>query len=633
MTLPTATSANDIDNGVDAEIQACLNLDHLKSFFLYAGAGSGKTRSLVSALQWIRDTYGRRLWLRGQRVGVITYTNAACDEIKERIEFNLLIEVSTIHSFAWSLIGSYHDDIRKWLRTNLAAEIEELRTAQAKGRAGTKAAVEREVSIRDKTKRLENIETVKRFVYSPTGDNRGRDALSHSEVISITSDFLLTKPTLQKVLVTRYPILLIDESQDTNRYLIDALFAVQEHHKTAFCLGLFGDMMPRIYMDGKAGLQDAVPEGWAKPIKQMNHRCPGRVLQLLNTMRSEVDGQEQKGRTDKSEGYVRLFLLPATVGDKQHAEAKIAAQMAGITGDEAWKNDYKALILEHHMAAKRDGFGAMFDPLYRVDRLRTGLLDGSLPAIGFFAKQILPVVDAMQHGNRFAAASTVRKYSPFLDVKVLHTQKDQLAQIKAAKDAVDALMSLWDGGVVPTFGDVLNSVHQSGLFAVPDVLNVIASRNPATSVPDADVDEEGERDKAVKAWDEVMSTPFDQISAYDRYVTGASPFDTHQGIKGREFPRVMVVMDDEEARGFLFSYEKLFGVKDKSTTDIKNESEGNETTIDRTRRLFYVTCSRAEKSLAIVDYSEDPQKAKSRVLAAGWFLEHEIIAVSSHESA
>jgi DNA helicase-2/ATP-dependent DNA helicase PcrA len=43
MTLPTATSANDIDNGVDAEIQACLNLDHLKSFFLYAGAGSGKT--------------------------------------------------------------------------------------------------------------------------------------------------------------------------------------------------------------------------------------------------------------------------------------------------------------------------------------------------------------------------------------------------------------------------------------------------------------------------------------------------------------------------------------------------------------------------------------------------------------
>lgn len=126
-------------------------------------------------------------------------------------------------------------------------------------------------------------------------------------------------------------------------------------------------------------------------------------------------------------------------------------------------------------------------------------------------------------------------------------------------------------------------------------------------------------------------TPFDQIASYYRYVTGASPFDTHQGIKGREFPRVMVVMDDEEARGFLFSYEKLFGVKEKSTTDIKNEEQGLETTIDRTRRLFYVTCSRAEESLAIVDYTGDPVKVRSRVLAAGWFGEDEIIAVDPEQ--
>jgi len=48
----------------------------------------------------------------------------------------------------------------------------------------------------------------------------------------------------------------------------------------------------------------------------------------------------------------------------------------------------------------------------------------------------------------------------------------------------------------------------------------------------------------------------------------------------------MVVIEDEEARGFLFSYEKLLAVKEKSTTDIKNEEQRLETTIDRTRRLF-----------------------------------------------
>jgi len=49
------------------------------------------------------------------------------------------------------------------------------------------------------------------------------------------------------------------------------------------------------------------------------------------------------------------------------------------------------------------------------------------------------------------------------------------------------------------------------------------------------------------------------------------------GVAG--FPRVMVVIDDEEVRGFLFSYGKLFGVKEKSTTDIKNEEQRLETTM------------------------------------------------------
>jgi DNA helicase-2/ATP-dependent DNA helicase PcrA len=323
---------NALDDRVEGQIQSCLDLQEPKSFFLYAGAGSGKTRSLVNALRWIRETYGRRLWIQGKRVGVITYTNAACDEIKERMELDILFEVSTIHSFAWFLVGSYQTDIRKWLRANLAKEIEELQAAQAKGRAGTKAAIEREASIRDKTRRLAYIETVKVFQYSPTGENRGRDSLSHTEVINMMVSLLMEKPTLQQILVRRYPILLVDESQDTNRLVMDTLLTLQQKYHDLFCLGLFGDMMQRIYADGKAGLESAIPADWMKPEKKMNHRCPQRVLQLLNEMRKEVDRQEQKGRTDKPDGYVRLFLMPTSTPDKPKAETDIAQQMADITG-------------------------------------------------------------------------------------------------------------------------------------------------------------------------------------------------------------------------------------------------------------------------------------------------------------
>ena len=121
--------------------------------------------------------------------------------------------------------------------------------------------------------------------------------------------------------------------------------------------------------------------------------------------------------------------------------------------------------------------------------------------------------------------------------------------------------------------------------------------------------------------------PFSEIIAYASYVDGTAPFGTHQGVKGLEFDRVMVIMDDSEARGFLFRYEKLLGGKAPSATDQKNVTEGKETSIDRTRRLFYVTCSRAKKSLALVAYSADPDAVKSQVLQNGWLGQDEVVTI------
>jgi len=92
-----------------------------------------------------------------------------------------------------------------------------------------------------------------------------------------------------------------------------------------------------------------------------------------------------------------------------------------------------------------------------------------------------------------------------------------------------------------------------------------------------------------------MDLPIEVIRKYDDYVNHRTRFDTHQGVKGLEFDRVLVIIDDSEAKGFMFSYDKLFGVKKLSETDINNMAEGKETSINRTQRLFYVTCTRAKK--------------------------------------
>ncbi|MCY1312394.1 hypothetical protein D9M70_628180 [compost metagenome] len=83
-------------------------------------------------------------------------------------------------------------------------------------------------------------------------------------------------------------------------------------------------------------------------------------------------------------------------------------------------------------------------------------------------------------------------------------------------------------------------------------------------------------------------------------------------------------MDDEEAEGNLFSYDKLFGAVPLSKSDLTNVANQKETSIDRTLRLLYVTCSRARESLALVVWSRNPAAAKTKIAAGGWFDSTEI---------
>ena len=86
----------------------------------------------------------------------------------------------------------------------------------------------------------------------------------------------------------------------------------------------------------------------------------------------------------------------------------------------------------------------------------------------------------------------------------------------------------------------------------------------------------------------------------------------------------MVVMDDHEAKGFLFSYDKVFGAEKLSKGDNDNIEAGKETTVDRTLRLLYVTCSRAKESLALVLWAGDRGAAFDAISATGWFHPEEI---------
>ncbi|WP_448723779.1 UvrD-helicase domain-containing protein [Pseudomonas farris] len=619
MTEPKESVAPPQD--ADQIIYECLNLASPRSFFLYAGAGSGKTRSLVEAVRELKQRERERLVYSGQRIAIITYTNAACDEISRRLEFDPLVIVSTIHAFAWRMIKGFDTDIREWIRSKIAQDLLDLEDQLRRSKGENKTTIARRAEHERKRRRMEHLDEVYKFTYSPTGDNSGRDSLNHSEVIQMAAAFIQKKPLLD-VMVDLHPVLLIDESQDTNRHLMDAFLEVQKVAPQRFCLGLLGDTMQRIYNDGKEKLQDAIPPDWAQPVKRVNYRCPPRVVTLINKIRASVDTHVQESLPEKAIGTVRLFVTNQIADRSFSFEDRVADLMADACNDEQWREGFsgrKTLILEHKMAARRMGFEGIFTPLYAVDHLRTGLLDGTLPGTKFFVEMVMPILDA-GGDDGFALIEAVRARSPLLEPKRMASSSSQFELIEHAGLAAQALIARFNGAD-PLLYDVVGELLSSCLLKVPET---VALAYQAGITSDEPPDTSDRNLLEVHAYRLALACPFSQMTRFAEYAAGLSPFDTHQGVKGLEYPRVMVIINDEEADGFLFSYDKLLGVKEASKTDVQNEQEGKDSSLSRTRRLLYVTCSRAEESLAIVAYSPNPELVKRWVVDAGWFEHSEV---------
>ena len=601
-----------VDNNIDLQLKECVSNEKRKSFFLFAGAGSGKTYSLVKLLENIQNVWGNKLMREHRQVAVITYTNAAMDEIMRRIDYNPLFHVSTIHSFVWDSIKTYQKDIKARYLQRLQANIDELQAKiDATKNKETKTYKANQEKINHLIERKEAKEKIDKFIYNPNGDNLKANSLNHTDVIEIGTQMLQENRLLQQIITQQYPFMLIDESQDTRSGLVDAFFTIQKNFPNDFTLGLIGDIKQRIYMDGKADIKNLIPADWEKPEKVMNYRCSKRIIQLANKISSVLDGSEQQARDDAPEGYVHLFLVNShNVLDKNAKELDVRAKMSAITGDEQWNSDVKVLTLEHSMAAVRLDFKDFYELFARLPKYQMSFLQGDMAEMSFFANMVFPLMTMLKENDGIGVLNLLKKKSPLLEAVPDRDYPEMLGKIRNVLDELRS-SNLEEMKV----SEIIEFVQRNMLFAIPDHLTL------ALNSKEEEVDKD---DKESLAWVRALQLPLRQFKAYDDYVHERTPYATHQGVKGLEFPRVLVLIDEEAAKGNMFSYEKLFNVTPLSQTDIKNKEMGKENSIDRTSRLFYVTCTRAKESLAILMYTSNTERAKQTAIHNGWFGKNEI---------
>lgn len=154
----------------------------------------------------------------------MTYTEVAKQESEADLALNPIAHVSTIHSFLWTLIEPFQNDIWNWVQdygTKLLAKYQ----SDLDG-LGPRTQERTREDLTRKIQRLRNglgaLEGVSRFRYG-VARNFSEGILGHHEILMMVPELILTKPLFARILARRYPLVFVDESQDTFSQIIECL--------------------------------------------------------------------------------------------------------------------------------------------------------------------------------------------------------------------------------------------------------------------------------------------------------------------------------------------------------------------------------------------------------------------------
>lgn len=606
------------DTDADRELRSCLELRPTKNFVMVAGAGSGKTTSLVKALEYLSKKRGFELRRRGQKVACITYTEIAVGEISGDVGNEDLFHVSTIHSFLWTVIRPFQKDLQEWVKVRIGEKIAEAEEKIAKPRTQEATRVQLRADIARYREQIEKVSTVARFTYG-TGSDYGAGVLGHDDVLKAGPQLIEENVLLRKVIARRFPFIFVDESQDTNPTIVDALRLIATEHDDVLCLGFFGDPMQKIYTTGAGAI--ALGADWLKITKPENFRCPRTVLRVINAIRSEDDGLEQvggrtvntTGQVEFVEGTARMFIAPADDRRVQRL-SEVRRWLSDANNDPSWADDgvngdVRVLVLVHRMAAVRLGFGNVYSALNDngSTNLKEGLTDGTAWVLRPFVTYLLPLVKAARVSADFEVIAMLRRACPVLSREYLAGTNASAALLQVRKD-LSQLDQMLASTATSTVKDILT-------FACSTQLAELDERF-APYLEGGTVAEDDSDAASIRAFLACAAT---EMWGYFTYLEEQSPFATQHGIKGAEFQRVLVILDDEEGQYNLYSYGKYFGIEPLSATDKKNTANGIDSVVERTRRLFYVCCSRAGLDLAVVLFAADVERVARAVVSKGLF--------------
>ena len=527
---------------IDAEI--INTLQEGLSFRVEAGAGSGKTYSLNRVIEWIQANKWSEFERKKQNVICITYTNAAVEVIAERLSQDTFVIPSTIHSFAWNAIKQYQSTILSIIESNDVFQTEETDFSKV-------------VKV--------NYTLGHRYVA------KGVHYLYHDDVLKLFCLFLENEK-YRRVFADKYPLILIDEYQDSYKPIVDLFveYFISEQKGPQF--GFFGDAWQTIYQSNKAC--GKIEHDNIKVIKKVsNFRSAPRIVQFLNDIRPELP---QYSAIDDFEGEVIVVTCDDYTGERRmkgnfKGELPINEfknRLNGVT--EAIKRctpkneSLKTLMITHKVLASQQGYERL------LEILADGLRDKQDPFLLFFMNTVEPIYDAL-------GKSDMRLLFDTLGVKrypiTKKAEKEEWKELKLLLDKVRGQKSI----------DVLKAVIDSKLVPIPPLVESYMDlyKNAPETLYGSNA--------TIK---EFLDLEYGQFLAAIDFLYPEAEFSTEHGVKGEEYDNVIFVI----SKGWnLYQFETYAPM----INGMVAIPRGKEASFERNRNLFYVCCSRPKKRLVL----------------------------------
>ncbi len=561
---------------VEEQVFECIK--NKESFVLDAGAGSGKTWTLVQALNYILETKSKELKNNGQKIVCITYTNIAKDEIIERTEHNELIHVSTIHDFLWGCIKRFQSVLKvkflELLEEKLAKEQEALSKLTTRSVIGREKS---ELKIARYKEAIENLNSKTIKINYDNFPNYKKGKFSHDALIVIAEKIFSSYPKIRKIITDTYPIIFVDEYQDTQEKTITILLNHLKG-KQDFTLGFFGDNRQQIY---DTGIGEIPTEHNLKLIqKTENYRSSKEVIELLNKIRSDI--QQYQPPTNTRKGEILFFHK----SDTTNFSAKLFIEQYL---KDKWKlysvDDVKILYLTHRFIAKENEY----EELYQIHSKNADVLTKNKDNRG-----MSPHTDYLVDIEEIATLFKENKIQ-----QLLKKISFEIRTFESKKKLNELLKNLIDIRTTKKIKEVIDYVAKNKILA------------PTEKMKNYDLEDEEKREFCEK----LMAIDYSQFIRLYQVQQDNTPFSTKHNTKGDEFNNVLVIVDDN-------SWKQSYNFDDYFSNNLANEQRHN-----RTSNLFYVVCSRAKNNLAIVCVSHLSNESKVRIKE--WFQETNYIEINT----